>query len=82
WRREGSDEIFPPESLVTDAASAADRIHRTAGDRDAYDSAARSAIEFATRYEAGAVVDHWLRLILHGERPGGPPSPEHLQRAR
>ena len=69
WEREGAAEIFPAEAIVRDASQAAVRVRALAEDPAAHAVAVQRTVDFAARYEAGAVVDRWLGLILHGMVP-------------
>lgn len=64
WRREGSEEIFPRQWNVDNAAEAAELVHDVNTDPARFDESSIEAAAIAQAYDAGRIVTQWLSLVL------------------
>lgn len=63
WERDGADEIFPADYVVSDVTEAAQLILSTVEDRGAYEKRASEIQSFAARYSRSTVKSEWIELI-------------------
>ncbi|WP_345474141.1 glycosyltransferase [Glutamicibacter ectropisis] len=68
WERDGADEIFPSDFVISDVTEAAQLILGTVADKRDYLARSLEAQEYATRYSRSFVKSEWVKLILSCQR--------------
>ncbi|MGP5123012.1 glycosyltransferase [Glutamicibacter ardleyensis] len=64
WERDGADEIFPNDYVISDVREAAQLILGTVAEKREYQKRSFDAQEYATRYSRSFVKSEWVKLIL------------------